>query len=204
MSEQPAQNRIERRKLEFRDNITQAAIRLFEERGISETSVAAIIKEADIAHKTFFNHFPTKDHLLLHVASTFSAQAYDAFDLGLARYKDPAKRLDYIMMIIARTIEGVKPHYRELLNVYLISGAGSGVLQKQQKEAFSAVMSDILTEAKKEGRLKSGLTVETCTDMVVGICLALLLNWSTEDRYPIVDKMKNASKFLNQAMFADK
>lgn len=203
MSE-PALNRIERRKQEFRDNITQAAIRLFEERGIADTSVAAIIKEADIAHKTFFNHFPTKEHLLLHVASTFSATAYDTFRQGMVKHKDPAKRLDYIMMVIARTIEGVKPHYRELLNVYLISGAGSGVLQKQQKQAFTGVMSDILTEAKKEGRLKPGLTVETCTDMVVGICLALLLNWSTEDHYPIVEKMKNASKFLNQAMFVDK
>ena len=197
-------NRIERRKMEFRDNITQAAIRLFEERGIADTSVAAIIKEADIAHKTFFNHFPTKDHLLVHVASTYSAKGYDTFRQGMAKYKDPAKRIDYIMMVTARTLEGVKPHYKELLNAYLISGSASGALQKKQKEAFSSLMSDILSEARKENKLKSGLTVDVCTDMVVGICLAMLLNWSTEDNFPIVEKMKNASQFLMQAMFIDK
>ena len=79
-------NRIERRKIEFRDNITRAAMKLFEEQGIVETSVAAIIKEADIAHKTFFNHFPTKDHLLRYIAGSYSDKAYDVFRQGIAKY----------------------------------------------------------------------------------------------------------------------
>ena len=85
MSDSPELNRIERRKLEFRDRITEAALKLFEEQGVADTSVASIIKEADIAHKTFFNHFPTKDHLLQHIASTFSSNAQTlASAMGMA------------------------------------------------------------------------------------------------------------------------
>ena len=127
-------NRIERRKQEFRDKITRAAIKLFEQNGIAETSVASIIKEADIAHKTFFNHFPSKDHLLQHVTSSFSSNAYENFREGFKKQSDPGKRLSYCLMSVAKALENVKPHYKELLNYYLISGKGSSTLQKAQKE----------------------------------------------------------------------
>ncbi len=194
-------NRIERRKIEFRDRITKAALKLFEKQGAAETSVASIIKEADIAHKTFFNHFPSKDHLLLHIASTFSASAYDVFREGFKKQDDPKKRIDYCLINIAKTLETVNPHYKELLNFYLISGAAPGNLQRRQKEQFSDVIHKIMADAKAEGKLQPGSTVETYTEIVVGICVSTLLNWSLEDDYPIVAKMKKAIKFINSSMF---
>ena len=195
-------NRIERRKQEFRNRITRAAITLFQQNGIAETSVTSIIKEADIAHKTFFNHFPTKDHLLLHIASTFSGRAYDVFREGIKKQSDPRKRIAYCLLNIAEALQQVHPHYRELLNFYLISGAGSGDLRTRQKEEFTAVIHHIISDAKKQHLLKADLQVETCTDMVVGICVSILLNWSLEDDYPILPKMKAAITFINKSLFA--
>ncbi|MCB1614773.1 MAG: TetR/AcrR family transcriptional regulator [Pseudomonadales bacterium] len=194
-------NRIERRKLEFREKITQAALRLFQENGVAETSVTSIIKEADIAHKTFFNHFPTKDHLLLHIASTFSGKAYAVFREGFKQQTDPQKRMDYCLLNVARALEKVHPHYKELLNFYLISGAGSSDLRTRQKEEFSAVIHQIMTDAKQQGMLKPDFTVDVYTDIVVGICVSILLNWSLEDNFPIVQKMKSNIKFINSSIF---
>jgi AcrR family transcriptional regulator len=194
-------NRIERRKIEFRDKITDAALALFEEQGVSETSVASIIKEADIAHKTFFNHFPTKDHLLLHIAITFGDNAFNTFREGFKRNQAPGQRVEYCLINIAKTLSTVSPHYKELLNVYLISGAGSGDLQRVQKEQFTAVINKIMTDADEHGLLRSGSDAGTYTDMVVGICVATLLNWSLADDFPIVHKMKQAIVFLNSSIF---
>jgi len=61
-------SRRERRKLELRARILETASELFSDHGFHETRVAEICDRADIAHKTFFNHFPTKLHLLRQIA----------------------------------------------------------------------------------------------------------------------------------------
>ncbi len=194
-------SRIERRKIEFREKITQAALTLFEAQGVADTSVASIIKEADIAHKTFFNHFPTKDHLLVHVVSTYSDRAYSVFREAFKRYTDPRSRIEYCFISIAKALDALNPHYKELLNFYLISGAGAGGLRNSQKEKFVGVVSQIMSDAKSQGMLRPGFSLETLTDMVVGICVSILLNWSVEDDFLLIPKMKKSIKFINASVF---
>ena len=61
-------SRRERRKLEVRGRILKAAGDLFTQHGFQATKVAEICEQADIAQKTFFNHFPSKQHLLREIA----------------------------------------------------------------------------------------------------------------------------------------
>ncbi len=98
-------NRVERRKLEFRDKITKAAIKLFDANGISNTSVASIIREADIAHKTFFNHFPTKDHLLQHVVTYYSGYAYAVFRDALSVIQTREKELNIALLRLLKFLK---------------------------------------------------------------------------------------------------
>lgn len=197
-------SRIERRKSEFRDKITAAALKLFAENGVSETSVASIIKEADIAHKTFFNHFPTKDHLLQHIVSSHSEHAYSFFREAFKRHTDPRKRIEYCLMSIAKALEQYDPQrYKGLITFYFISSANTHDFRKAQKESFSAVINQILLEALQKKQLRAGFTLETLSEIVVGICVSTLLNWSVEDDFPVVPKMKNAVKFINQSVFIE-
>ena len=200
-TESPPLNRIERRKLEFRDRITRAAIKLFEQNGVTETSIASIIKEADIAHKTFFNHFPSKDHLLLHIADTFSKNAYSVFREDFKKHKDPTKRMEYCLIKVAKSLEAVNENYKELLNLYLISGVGAGEMQREQKEQFSGVIHQILSDAQENGELVAGQKIETLTELITGLCVSILLNWSLEQNYPIVSRMKEAINFINDSVF---
>lgn len=58
-------SRRERRQVETRERIFRAGLRLFTQRGFSNTAVEDITQAADVGKGTFFNYFPTKDHLLL-------------------------------------------------------------------------------------------------------------------------------------------
>ncbi|MGL5865872.1 MAG: TetR family transcriptional regulator [Dermatophilaceae bacterium] len=59
----PASHR-EEKKARTRHRIHDEAMRLFAERGYSATTVADIAQAADIAPRTFFGYFPTKEALL--------------------------------------------------------------------------------------------------------------------------------------------
>ena len=53
----------ERKKRQSRELIAETARRLFTERGFEGVTVAEIAREADVAEKTVFNYFPTKEDL---------------------------------------------------------------------------------------------------------------------------------------------
>jgi AcrR family transcriptional regulator len=56
----------ERKKLRTREAIVKAAFELFAERGFEGTTIAQIAEVAEIAPRTFFSYFPSKDDVVFH------------------------------------------------------------------------------------------------------------------------------------------
>ena len=56
----------ERKKQKTRETIVEAAFELFAERGFDGTTIADIAEAAEIAPRTFFSYFPSKDDVVFH------------------------------------------------------------------------------------------------------------------------------------------
>src|SRR5271168_5392991 len=79
----PRSGRRERRRVEIRERLFRAALALFAERGYLETTVEDITDAADVGKGTFFNYFPTKEHVL----ATYGAERIAAVQLALEKAK---------------------------------------------------------------------------------------------------------------------
>ena len=73
-------SRRERKKSRTRDDILNAALKLFSERGFDKTTVADIAEEADVALSTLFVYFPSKDDLVFHDFAALQASLRKAMD----------------------------------------------------------------------------------------------------------------------------
>src|SRR5271169_4664392 len=58
-------DRRQRRSAETRERLFHSALELFAQKGFAETTVEDITEAADVGKGTFFNYFPSKDHILL-------------------------------------------------------------------------------------------------------------------------------------------
>ena len=81
----------QRQKLELRQQLYRAAVDLFAANGFDRTTVQQITDTVGVAKGTFFNHFPTKEHVV--------AQWYDGITvetLQAARQRRPASAEDAV------------------------------------------------------------------------------------------------------------
>src|SRR5580698_6636406 len=86
--------RRERNKADIRLRLFRSALTLFAARGFASTTVEDITQAADVAKGTFFNYFPTKEHLLMEFGET---------------------RLDILRAALKQAIEGREP-VREIIH----------------------------------------------------------------------------------------
>ncbi len=79
----PRGNRRERHRAETRERLFRAALKIFAERGYQQTTVEDITEAADVGKGTFFNYFPTKEHVL----ATLGAERIAAIERALQQAK---------------------------------------------------------------------------------------------------------------------
>src|SRR5215216_5972420 len=76
----------ERKKQRTRELIAATAHRLFRERGFDAVSVAEVAREAEVAEKTVFNYFPTKEDLFYSRLESFETEL-----LAAIREREPGE-----------------------------------------------------------------------------------------------------------------
>jgi len=191
--------RRERRKLEVRSRILEASVRLFEAQGIEATTVAEITERADVAHKTFFNHFPSKQHLLREIA-------YDGVDLLLVdiesvrkeQQSTPERLLQFFRQVAEHTAEG-GPMNRELVTE-LVHALNGGDEKSEQALKLIDAFGSIVRDGLAAGDVTRRHDAETLTEMILGAYYVLMFNWANLEGYPLHERALEPADFLTDAM----
>jgi len=191
--------RRERRKLEVRGRILEASISLFQQKGVEQTTVVGICELADVAHKTFFNHFPSKQHLLREIA-------YDGVDLLLVdiesvrkeQQSTPERLLQFFRQVAEHTAEG-GPMNRELVTE-LVHALNGGDEKSEQALKLIDAFGSIVRDGLAAGDVTRRHDAETLTEMILGAYYVLMFNYANLDDFPIEKQAAAVARFLADAL----
>jgi AcrR family transcriptional regulator len=193
-------SRRERRKLALRGRILEVARQLFSEQGFRETRVADVCEQADIAQKTFFNHFPSKLDLLREIAHAGIQELM--FAIEDIRKSDLATRdrIHRFFDTVTIHITGAGPRNRELLVelVHLISGDAAE--RSEQVRRLHAAFRGIVEDGLSQGDVTRRHDPQALTEMILGAYYVLIFNYANLDDFPIRERGHAAARILADAM----
>jgi AcrR family transcriptional regulator len=79
-ADEPSPGRRDRKRRTTRTALATAALDLFEEKGFGATTIEDITERADVARRTFFRHFPSKEAALLPDTEEYEQRLRAALD----------------------------------------------------------------------------------------------------------------------------
>lgn len=189
-----APSRRERRRLEIRERIVEAALRLFETQGYEATTVTEIALRADIAYGTFFNHFPSKLHLLRELSDLALRGLFENVEEVRKRPGSFAEHLvDFFESSAERAVEK-GPQMRELTGAMLALAfpETAGQDDRRIRIAFRRILEDGVAA----GEVGPDVDLDTLADVVVGTWYSMFLSWVHFDDYPLRERASSAARFL--------
>ena len=198
-TDQTAIGRRERRKLEVRARILEAAVELFGRQGFAATRVAEICELADVAHKTFFNHFQSKGHLPREIARSWIEQLL--LDLEETR-KQPTStrgRIQHFFAHLADSADQTGPMHRELLTE-IVRVAHETRQEPEQTRKLHAAFGAIIRDGAALGDVDERHGLTTLTEMLMGAFYVLMFNWASLEDYPLREHALATARFLADSM----
>lgn len=193
-----APSRRERRRVEVRDRIVESALLLFETQGYEATTVAEIVRRADIAYGTFFNHFPSKLHLLREVADH---SLRDLFENLEEIRKQPGDFAEHLVLLFERSADRTLakgPQMRELISAMMALAfpETAGNDDRRIRLAFGQLLED----GARRGEVREDVDFETLLEIVVGAWYSMFFSWVHFDDYPLRERATKAARFLAQTL----
>jgi AcrR family transcriptional regulator len=192
----------ERKKQEIHDRIVDAARTLFNEKGFEATTVDEICARVDVSQKTFFNYFPTKQHVVHKIAAVFLNDLGALVEEARKVRGTTAKRLAHLFRRAGEGALAAGPRHKELLIevVRLVQVDGSG---PEQTRWLHSVFLALIEDGVAAGELTTEHDAGFLTEMVVGAFIWILLNWQSVEGYPVQEHLDEAARFLGRVISRD-
>ncbi|WP_310590521.1 TetR/AcrR family transcriptional regulator [Dyadobacter sp. CY261] len=141
------------RNITVRESILKAAARLFYQQGYSNTGINQIIEQADIAKSSLYQHFKSKEELLMAYLQLTGAESLARLVAASQHGASPKQKVLAIFDYLAASVTNESFHGCHFLNiVYEMPHDALRVRQqvKLQKESVRDLFRDILQPLQNE------------------------------------------------------
>ncbi len=175
----PQPNRRERRRVETRERIYRAALHIFAERGYLETTVEDITEAADVGKGTFFNYFPTKEHVL----ATYGEQRVAAIERALKKAHSANHSVLAVLKELATDLAGQSSQSPDLLRSIFAAHLSCAPVRAELQSRLQRgrrLLADIFVVGQERGEIRrdrSAADLARLTHLILmGVTIAWALN----------------------------
>jgi AcrR family transcriptional regulator len=198
VAKQPELTRRQRRKLEVRSRIVDAARDLFRAQGFSATRVTEICERADVAEKTFFNHFPTKQGVLGDLATSAVEELLLSIEVARKTGRSTSERLEIFFRALADTMSAVGPPQKELVAAIVQVVHASGDTSADARKLHDAVGA-LVADGLAAGDVTTCHDPATLTEMIIGAYYVLTFNFVNLEGFAVRQQAESMARFLADA-----
>jgi AcrR family transcriptional regulator len=169
--------RRERRSAETRERLFRSALDLFARKGFTETTVEDITEAADVGKGTFFNYFPSKDHILL----AFGEMQLRKLDSAVAEARCTGEPMPQFLrsLGVRMTLEPIRNPgiIRTLLQAYLSTTPVREAMLDLQKRVH-VLHTEIVLLGQERGEIRRDLPAAEIAHVFRQTIFGTLLFWS--------------------------
>jgi AcrR family transcriptional regulator len=187
--------RRERRTAETRERLFRSALDLFAKKGFAETTVEDITEAADVGKGTFFNYFPSKDHILL----AFGEMQLAKLEAAVAEVRTSGATMpEFLRSLGLRMTQEPVRHpgiIRTLLQAYLSSTPVRTEMIELQKRVH-ALHSEIIHIGQQRGEIRSDLPAAEISNVFRQTIFGTLLMWSLHGDASLHERIESAFNVL--------
>ena len=194
-SEPLAPSRRERRSAEIRERLFRSSLLLFAQKGFAETTVEDITEAADVGKGTFFNYFPSKDHILLAFSDMQLAKLEESIN-GLAASQQPLR--EFMRSLVLRMTEEPLRNpgmIRALLLGYLSSNPVREAMINKQNRAHG-LHKRMVEIGQERGEIRKDLPAAEIAHVFRQTILGTLLIWSVTGDASLRDRIDSALQMI--------
>jgi AcrR family transcriptional regulator len=169
--------RRERRSAELRERLFRAALQLFARKGYTETTVEDITNAADVGKGTFFNYFPSKEHILVAFGQMQFAKVQAAADAA------PTTKLPIRKFLRNLALEALAEPTRtpEVVRAVLQANLSSEPVRETMRDIHSRasiLLASIIKVGQERGEIRSDLDAMVIAQTIRQSLLGAMLIWS--------------------------
>lgn len=185
----------DKKSVDKRRVILDAALKTFVRRGYSDTKVAEIAAEAEVAEGTLYNYFPSKEEMLLALFDEKWGGIVEEVKKKLSRFVDPNKKLKAMFSMVVRMFQ----KDRHLAEIFLIDVKQSSIFLNNypinRVAEFINLIEEILEEGKRKGIYRKNLDTRVAKMIIFGAAQGILLSWVLSESSAVKDKTFKFSFF---------
>ncbi len=190
-----APGRRARRRAETRERIFRAALRLFTERGFAATTVHDITEAADVGKGTFFNYFPTKEHLLAAFSSMQVAKLEAVLHDPAAQQRPAAQTLRRIVRALAEE-PGRSPALVRAMLAGLLTAPAARALARGNLHRALKLLAAWLAEGQRRGEVRGDIPRRQLARMLQQSFFGTLLFWALEPSGRLAQRLEAGAAAL--------
>lgn len=193
--EAQALTRRERRKLEVQNKICTSAVALFEAQGIEPTTVEEICELADVARKTFYNYYPSKQELIRALCDTQLFSRTEAvLQSVIEKELSTAESLKAYITQLLEDLSDYGKIDRMLIREAMLD-VSSDSRATQHLAKLIGMFTELVSRGQKQGDVKKDFAPDFYAEVILTSLNGILTAWMSHDGYPIEQRLQNLIEF---------